>query len=465
MNVRMMSRGLSGWLTTALLGAWLATVSSVPAADVLTWQTNQDLVSADIQSATLPSLLSGVAKLTGWQVYLESNTTHKVSARFKNRSPGDALHMLLGDLNFALVPESNSAPRLYVFRTAQANATLLVRPGNLDGNHGNRITNELIVTLKPGVKIEDVARLLGAEIIGRVDALNTYRLQFPTAEAADAARQLLADNPDVSSVDSNYNMIPPNSTQMLPPGTAPDFNLKPKQNDGNCQVVVGVIDTPFQKLGNGMDSFLLPAISATGYSTTPAAGAITHGSAMAETILRSIQANTGGSTSVKILPVDVYGNSETTSTFDVAQGVYKAVNAGANVINMSLGSDGDSPLLHQIITRASQQGVIFFAAAGNEPVTTPTYPAAYPEVVGVTASGQNGQIAPYANHGDFVSIITPGTSIVPYDGQSYVVTGTSTATAYASGIAAGLADSKRTCPDQVVPTLRSRLAFNPGTGQ
>jgi hypothetical protein len=58
----------------------------------------------------------------------------------------------------------------------------------------------------------------------------------------------------------------------------------------------------------------------------------------------------------------------------------------------------------------------------------------------------------------------PGTGIVPYDGQSWAVTGTSTATAYATGIAAGLADSSHDCPKQVIPTMQSDFGVSFGGG-
>jgi hypothetical protein len=83
--------------------------------------------------------------------------------------------------------------------------------------------------------------------------------------------------------------------------------------------------------------------------------------------------------------------------------------------------------------------VLFFAAAGNEPVTTPMYPAAYSDVIAVTAINRDGGIAPWANYGSFVDIGAPGSSIVSFGGQAYLVTGTSTSTAIASGIAAGSA--------------------------
>jgi hypothetical protein len=179
---------------------------------------------------------------------------------------------------------------------------------------------------------------------------------------------------------------------------------------------------------------------------------------MAETILRALQAKSGGSTSVRIQPVDIYGNSEATSTFNVAAGIVQAVNNGANIINLSLGSSGNSQLLHNTITEVSKQGIPIYAAAGNEPVTTPTYPAAFPEVIAVTASDRSGEIASYANRGSFVKVIAPGDNVVSFNGQNYLVQGTSTSTALASGMAAGLADSAHACADQAQALLQKALA-------
>jgi subtilisin family serine protease len=161
------------------------------------------------------------------------------------------------------------------------------------------------------------------------------------------------------------------------------------------------------------------------------------------------------------LPVDVYGNGSSTTTFDVAKGIYAAINAGAMIINLSLGSEGDSQFLHKMIQSGHEQGVLFFAAAGNEPVTTPTYPAAYPEVVAVTAGDKKGNVASYANHGDFVDVIAPGSSIVAFKNRVFLVMGTSASTAYSSGMAAGLADATKKPLSQVESTIRGTLGVKP----
>src|SRR5437016_6742761 len=347
-----MAKSLHRYLWAGLALVLLAT-TRVPAANSLDWRTNQNRVSAEIKSGELPPLLEQIAATTGWRVFVEPDTTNSVSAKFKDLPPGEALHLLLGDLNFALVPETNASPRLFVFRTKMQNATQLVRPNKQEtGAEAKRIPNELIVRLKPGAKIEDIARQLGAKVTGRIDKLNAYRLQFEDGAAADAAREQLSGNSDVASVDNNYSLERPTTPRGLESANVPPPQLQLKPPPDNGRVVVGLVDTAVQPLGNNLDSFLLKQLSVAGDAQLDP-NSPSHGTSMAETILRSLQAMTKGSTSVQILPVDVYGSNATTSTFDVANGIATAVNAGAKIINLSLGSDGDSSFLHSVIQDAS----------------------------------------------------------------------------------------------------------------
>src|SRR5205823_2961183 len=105
-----------------------------------------------------------------------------------------------------------------------------------------RIANELVVTLKPGAKIEEIARSLGAKVLGRIDGLNAYRLQFDDADAAEAARQRLATNPDVASVDSNFAVERPTTPRELQSTSVapPRLQLKPPPDSG--RVIIGLVD-------------------------------------------------------------------------------------------------------------------------------------------------------------------------------------------------------------------------------
>jgi len=101
----------------------------------------------------LTRLLAGIAHHTGWQVFLEPNINPPVSVKFQDLKTGEALRMLLGNLNFAIVPQTNGPTHLYVFRTARARATRMIRPEDLISKaaKSGKIPNELVVTVKPGV--------------------------------------------------------------------------------------------------------------------------------------------------------------------------------------------------------------------------------------------------------------------------------------------------------------------------
>lgn len=447
----------------AAVGLALALASvSLLAGDTLRWQTNR--VSADIKSGDLTKVLGQISATTGWRIYVEPELSHKVSAKFQDLPPNEALRMLLGPVNFALVPETNASPKLFVFRTTMKNATRFVRPAvPADIGEARIIPNELIVRLKPGANIDEIAKLLGAKVIGRIDGLNAYRLQFEDAAATEAARAELASNPDVTSVESNFALDRPADPRLAGSVNPAPLNMQLKPPPADGRVIVGVVDTAMQPLCGDLNKFLLKPISVAGTAQLEP-GAPSHATAMAETVLRSVQAMTKGSTAVQILPVDVYGPNASTSTFDVANGIVQAVNGGARIINLSLGSQGDSTLLHSVVQDAKKQNIPVFAAAGNEPVTTPFYPAAYPEVTAVTAIDQ-GKVASYANRGSFVSLGTPGTSVVCYEGANYFVVGTSAASAFASGIAAGYMDSTQNGVSQMQSFMQSSFGVQMAPSQ
>src|SRR5262249_15239580 len=136
--------------------------------------------------------------------------------------------------------------------------TQFIRPAKEKGQtaEAKPIPNELIVRLKPGAKIEDLARLVGAKVVGRIDSLNAYRLQFDDSASTDAARDQLAAQQDVSSVENNYAIDRPEVSQSVSANVPPlQLTLNPPPPNG--RVVIGLIDTAVQPLGNGLDQFLL----------------------------------------------------------------------------------------------------------------------------------------------------------------------------------------------------------------
>jgi hypothetical protein len=408
-------------------------------ANIVKWDAQADQVSVDVHGEPLWPLLEDIAHQTGWHIFVEPDTARNVDVKFENLTGGEALHKLLGDLNFAFVPKTNEASQLYVFKTSLQNATRRVQGTNAVAKTRpqRHVRNELLVKLKPGADIDAIAKSVGAKVIGRNDKLGLYQLEFDSEADMQAALGQLQANSQVASVEYNNYFDPPAQPQPAPnaPGTQPRLTLDNSSPNDPCHPIVAVIDTQVQSLGSQLDQFVLPPVTVVN-NVVPATG-LTHGTAMVNSVLDAVAQASGGHTAVKVLPVVVYDSGEQTTTWNVALGVQAAVNNGATVLNMSLGGTADSPVLDDIIQQAQAQGVVIFAAAGNQPVNTPTYPAALPGVNAVTALSAPGQLASYANYGSFVSMALPGANIVQQGGQSWVVQGTSTSTAYASGVAAG----------------------------
>jgi subtilase family protein/fervidolysin-like protein len=442
-----------------VVALWLGSVAPTVAADSLAWRAAESRVDAQVEGWPLARVLETITAATGWQVYVEPGTEHTVTTQFTNLKPADALLRLLGDVNFALLPRADGPSELFVYRHSVSAATQLVPRRS---RAGKPIGNELILTLKRGSK-RDLASLekkLHATIVGRLEGIGAYRLRFDDDPAARKARTALEGDADVESVESNIVMSPPADLQPLAMSSVPPLSLSADISPSSGKVVVGLIDSAVQGQAVPFGGFLQPGISLEG-DYQPPADRITHGTAMAETILDGVagalrdQGDGSGKVPLSILPIDIYGADESTTAFDVARGMVQALDQHANIINLSLGGENDSALLRNLIQTAADHGVLVFAAAGNTPVVTPTYPAADPGAMAVTAGDAQGNLASYANHGPFVDLVAPGTNVVQYADRAWLGTGTSFSTGWVSGWAAGfMASTSRSFSATETATLQ-----------
>jgi type VII secretion-associated serine protease mycosin len=143
---------------------------------------------------------------------------------------------------------------------------------------------------------------------------------------------------------------------------------------------------------------------------------------------------------VALLPVRVLDDSGTGWSSTTAAGIIWAVDHGAQVVNLSLGSTVPSAVSQQAVDYASAHGVLVVAAVGNGRDTgnLANYPAAYDGVLGVGATDQADASASFSTTGASVDVAAPGVSIEStYKGAAYAtMSGTSMATPYVSASAA-----------------------------
>lgn len=143
---------------------------------------------------------------------------------------------------------------------------------------------------------------------------------------------------------------------------------------------------------------------------------------------------------------------------DIIEAIDWSIENNMDIINMSLGTDIDSPLFKQAVDRAYSNGILVVAASGNDGVATVGYPAAYDSVIAVGATDPGRQLAEFSNTGPEIEVVAPGVDVIslyPDSSKPYeMMSGTSMATPYASGV---LALWKQLYPNATVDELRTKL--------
>ena len=165
-----------------------------------------------------------------------------------------------------------------------------------------------------------------------------------------------------------------------------------------------------------------------------------HGTAMASLIAGASRPARGAAPGARLLDFPILGKDGVGDAFSLAEAIFKAVDQGARVINMSLGSPGDSAVVREAVAYALSKNVALVAAAGNDSVNQVSYPAAYDGVVAVASVDASRQPLYFSNRGPQVDVAAPGYEVVAaWPGQKYVeMNGTSASTALVSGAIAAL---------------------------
>jgi subtilisin family serine protease len=173
----------------------------------------------------------------------------------------------------------------------------------------------------------------------------------------------------------------------------------------------------------------------------------------------------------KLMPVKVFsGNGESTLS-NVVNGIYWAVDHGADVISMSFSSTQSSPELKKAIDYANSRGVICVASAGNDgKPNPPIFPAGYlSQVIGVASTNNQDIRSAFSNYGNtLVDVAAPGEGVVTlYPGNNYAEGwGTSFSAPLVAGGAALLVQlgGSRIDEDQANQALSQAIPTGQGLG-
>ncbi|RMF33417.1 MAG: peptidase S8 [Chloroflexi bacterium] len=254
---------------------------------------------------------------------------------------------------------------------------------------------------------------------------------------------------------------------------------------GSNGVVIAVLDTGVDLTHPDLQGKLVAGYDFINNDSNPSddQGHGTHVAGIAAALSNNSRGIAGVSWGARIMPVKVLGADGTGPTSGIANGIIWATDHGADVINLSLGGSSSSATLQDAVNYAYNQGVLVVAAAGNwyqqgNPVI---YPAAYPHVVAVAATGDQNEHAYYSETGYYVDVAAPGGNPTGSNdnnanhwilstywrgagyGDYLWVVGTSQATPHVAGLAALVWSVKPSLTNDQVEQLIENTAVDLGT--
>jgi subtilisin family serine protease len=287
----------------------------------------------------------------------------------------------------------------------------------------DHVVNQVIVRLADGVLSTTVASQYGLLPLQTLLASgNIHLMQTNEDQESNVLDQLRADSGKVIWAELNYaGGIPEGSgyktwhwggddpSAYINQGAFAQVNLTGQSPWQGTGVIIAVLDTGVDLAHPALQGRLLTGHDMVDDDAVPnddgdgvGWGHGTHVTGILAKIAPQSQ----------ILPVRVLDTDGRGNLFTLAYAIEWAVAQGADVINLSLGAEGDSRILHDTIQRVLDQGVIVVAAAGNSNTSTPQYPATYPGVIAVTAVDGANQKADFANYGaQWVDMAAPGVGI------------------------------------------------------
>lgn len=229
-------------------------------------------------------------------------------------------------------------------------------------------------------------------------------------------------------------------------------------------ILVAVIDSRIDTSHPDLAGVIADEYDALG---TPGASHL-HGTGMAGAIAAHSKL-IGVAPKVKLLAIRAFGGegeSAQGTTFNILKALDWAATKNARIVNMSFAGPADT-MFRDMLAKAHAHGMVLIAAVGNAgPHSPPLYPAADPDVIGVTATDADDKLLAQANRGPQVAVSAPGVQVlVPAPGDTYALTtGTSVAAAHASGVAALLlARNPKLTPDEVRSLLVKSARVVPGS--
>lgn len=338
--------------------------------------------------------------------------------------------------------------------------------------------DRVAVRLLPDMNIADINSQYGTTVVQSVPERQLFLLDIPDGTSEENFAQDLTLDPRIVWADVNYFAADPGpgTQSFYLAATFTDFiNQYPRDliRLPDAHVIVTGFDIRVAVLDNGLDiahPLFAGAIAPGGFNFISNSTDITDAPAGLDSDADGLfDEMLGHGTFVaglvrfvapdaRILPIKVLDSNGLTTTFTVARGIHHAIASGAQVINLSLGSEGEGTVWAEALSWAELAGISVVAAAGNDGNEQPGwYPARVASSIAVAATDPVDTRAAFSNYGSHIDLCAPGADVVSaLPGGAYgLASGTSHAAPLVAGTLALLLQHR---PDASPEQLRQWLA-------
>ncbi|HEX7261226.1 MAG TPA: S8 family serine peptidase [Luteolibacter sp.] len=308
-------------------------------------------------------------------------------------------------------------------------------------SNAGALPGQRILVFKDQSALEGFLKRAGDKVrlLGRLDALNALRIGFSDADELAA---LLGEEGEQSLV-FPVDLPPPPGEGTAQAGAVPLgagllewLGVSGDNSAWGSGVRIAILDTGVTAspaFGSKISSLDL---------IDPASGPTKngHGTAVASMIIGQNSLTPGVAPAADIVSIRIANDLGQSDSFLLAQGIVAAVDAGARLINISMGSLGDSALVRNAIAYARDAGSQIIAAAGNNGLQQVSYPAANEGVIAVGAVDALGNHLDFSNSGNQLAISAPGFGVNAawLGDQAARVSGTSFSSPIVTGAIAAL---------------------------
>ncbi len=340
-------------------------------------------------------------------------------------------------------------------------ALLLTSAAALNAQADERVEDEIVVEVMPGVSGQVIADRYDLTILDSIEVWNLWHYRTQPDEDIDGLVETMNSDPDIDEAEAHEKLEVPEGVQRSIPDlgrtiTSGEFRrqtaaaiVRTEQAQATARgtyVTVGIIDsgsnlnhpeTRAQMLTGGGDfangdGSVFPQRDFVDNDLDGTVDeAIEHGTFVAGLV--NLAAPKSRIFHIRALDAEGYG-----SVFGVAKAILQGINRKVDVLNLSFSMAESSNVIKTAIDEALDSGIVVVASAGNRGLPALDFPASHEGVIAVAAVDNDLLRATFSNYSEQVDVSAPGVDLIStYQNSSFATwAGTSFSAPLATGAVA-----------------------------